>query len=113
MADGTPRLYLVYLDADATPRAAPELAELAPGLYLVRSARSRSQVYHALKRRFAPRRLLVAPLDGDPKFKGKASILNIPSIGIMDAAMVVEASGLHKYADKDVFTQSANRAISS
>jgi len=70
MADGTPRLYLVYLDADAPPRAAPELAELAPGLYLVRSARSRSQVYHALKRRFAPRRLLVAPLDGDPKFKG-------------------------------------------
>src|SRR5690606_34924325 len=36
MADGTPRLYLVYLDADATPRPAPELAELAPGLYLVR-----------------------------------------------------------------------------
>lgn len=70
MADGTPRLYLVYLDADATPRPAPELAELAPGLYLVRTARSRSQVYHALKRRFAPRRLLVAPLDGDPKFKG-------------------------------------------
>ena len=25
----------------------------------------------------------------DPKFKGKTSILNIPSIGIMDAAMVV------------------------
>src|SRR6267154_4735516 len=27
----------------------------------------------------------------NPEFKGKASILNIPSIGIMDAAMVVEA----------------------
>src|SRR5215831_10019896 len=36
----------------------------------------------------------------NPEFKGKASILNIPSIGIMDAAMVVEASGLHKYKDK-------------
>ena len=30
----------------------------------------------------------------NPEFKGKASILNIPSIGIMDAAMVVEAMGL-------------------
>ena len=28
----------------------------------------------------------------NPEFKGKACILNIPSIGIMDAAMVVEAS---------------------
>ena len=29
----------------------------------------------------------------NPEFKGKAAILNIPSIGIMDAAMVVEADG--------------------
>ena len=29
----------------------------------------------------------------NPEFKGKAAILNIPSIGIMDAAMVVEAMG--------------------
>src|ERR1700731_810512 len=36
----------------------------------------------------------------NPEFKGKASILNIPSIGIMDAAMVVEAMGQHKYGDK-------------
>ena len=27
----------------------------------------------------------------DPAFKGKTSILNIPSIGIMDAAMIMEA----------------------
>ncbi len=33
----------------------------------------------------------------NPEFKGKASILNIPSIGIMDAAMVVEAMGEYKY----------------
>src|SRR3982074_1621033 len=39
------------------------------------------------------------------EFKGKASILNIPSIGIMDAAMVVEASGQHKYADKGNMTK--------
>ena len=36
----------------------------------------------------------------NPEFKGKAAILNIPSIGIMDAAMVIEAMGLYKYPDK-------------
>ena len=41
----------------------------------------------------------------NPEFKGKASILNIPSIGIMDAAMVVEAMGKHKYADKGNMTR--------
>jgi putative spermidine/putrescine transport system substrate-binding protein len=41
----------------------------------------------------------------NPQFKGKASILNIPSIGIMDAAMVVEATGVHKYADKGNMTK--------
>lgn len=39
------------------------------------------------------------------QFKGKAAILNIPSIGIMDAAMVVEATGKHKYADKGNMTR--------
>src|SRR5215831_14460065 len=41
----------------------------------------------------------------NPEFKGKASILNIPSIGIMDAAMVIEATGKHKYADKGNMTK--------
>ncbi|MCW5665650.1 MAG: extracellular solute-binding protein [Piscinibacter sp.] len=41
----------------------------------------------------------------NPEFKGKASILNIPSIGIMDAAMVVEAMGLYKYPDKGNMTK--------
>ena len=41
----------------------------------------------------------------NPEFKGKASILNIPSIGIMDAAMVVEAIGQHKYKDKGNMTK--------
>lgn len=41
----------------------------------------------------------------NPEFKGKASILNIPSIGIMDAAMVVEAMGKHKYRDKGNMTR--------
>lgn len=72
MAAGETTLYLVHVDTDVArhPDPSPDLVELAPGLYLTRSSRSRSQVYHALKRRFEPRRLLVAPLAGDPKFKG-------------------------------------------
>jgi putative spermidine/putrescine transport system substrate-binding protein len=41
----------------------------------------------------------------DPAFKGKAAILNIPSIGIMDAAMVMESLGTMKYADKGNMTK--------
>src|SRR5215467_2813699 len=41
----------------------------------------------------------------NPEFKGKASILNIPSIGIMDAAMVVESMGEYKYPDKGNMTK--------
>ncbi len=41
----------------------------------------------------------------DPAFKGKASILNIPGIGIMDAAMVCESLGVIKYGDKGNMTK--------
>ena len=41
----------------------------------------------------------------DPAFKGKTSILNIPSIGIMDAAMICEAKGVVKYGDKGNMTR--------
>ncbi|PWC29527.1 ABC transporter substrate-binding protein [Teichococcus aestuarii] len=41
----------------------------------------------------------------DPAFKGKASILNIPGIGIMDAAMVAESAGIVKYGDKGNMTR--------
>jgi putative spermidine/putrescine transport system substrate-binding protein len=41
----------------------------------------------------------------DPKFKGKTSILNIPSIGIMDAAMICESAGITKYVDKGNMTK--------
>ncbi|MFM1855770.1 MAG: hypothetical protein RLZ83_1079 [Pseudomonadota bacterium] len=54
--------------------------------------------------------LIKRPIDSwkellNPEFKGKASILNIPSIGIMDAAMVIEAMGLYKYPDKGNMTK--------
>jgi putative spermidine/putrescine transport system substrate-binding protein len=41
----------------------------------------------------------------DPAFKGKTSILNIPSIGIMDAAMICEAMGIVTYGDKGNMTK--------
>jgi putative spermidine/putrescine transport system substrate-binding protein len=41
----------------------------------------------------------------NPEFKGKASILNIPSIGIMDAAMVCESVGEVSYGDKGNMTK--------
>jgi putative spermidine/putrescine transport system substrate-binding protein len=41
----------------------------------------------------------------DPAFKGKTSILNIPSIGIMDAAMIMESDGQIKYVDKGNMTK--------
>jgi putative spermidine/putrescine transport system substrate-binding protein len=41
----------------------------------------------------------------NPEFKGKASILDISSIGIMDMAMVCEAAGKIKYGDKGNMTR--------
>ena len=41
----------------------------------------------------------------NPEFRGKASILNIASIGIMDAAMVCEAMGEVSYGDKGNMTR--------
>jgi len=41
----------------------------------------------------------------NPEFKGKASILDISSIGIMDAAMVCEAMGEVSYGDKGNMTR--------
>lgn len=41
----------------------------------------------------------------NPEFKGKTSLLDIPSIGIMDAAMVIEAMGLMKFVDKGNMTK--------
>jgi putative spermidine/putrescine transport system substrate-binding protein len=54
--------------------------------------------------------LIGRPIDSwaellNPEFKGKASILNIPSIGIMDAAMAIEATGKYKYPDKGNMTR--------
>lgn len=54
--------------------------------------------------------LIGRPIDSwaellNPEFKGKASILDISSIGIMDMAMVCEAMGKIKYGDKGNMTR--------
>ena len=54
--------------------------------------------------------LIGRPIDSwaellNPEFKGKASILDISSIGIMDAAMVAEAMGEIQYGDKGNMTK--------
>jgi len=41
----------------------------------------------------------------NPEFKGKASILNIPAIGIMDAGMVAQATGEITYEDMGNMTK--------
>jgi putative spermidine/putrescine transport system substrate-binding protein len=41
----------------------------------------------------------------DPAFKGKAAILNIPSIGIMDAGMCAQANGAIAYKDMGNMTK--------
>ena len=40
-----------------------------------------------------------------PEFSGKAALVNIPQIGIMDAAMAMEALGLASYGNKGNMTQ--------
>lgn len=64
-------LYLVYA-RDPAPETSRLIGgvELEPGMYLVRTEQSRSQLYHAIKRRVSPGVLLVAPLSDLPKFKG-------------------------------------------
>src|ERR1700735_3278230 len=41
----------------------------------------------------------------DPKFKGKAAILDVPAIGIMDAALCFESAGLIEYGNKGNMTK--------
>ena len=64
-------LYLVYLEPDTA--CLDDWAwhvRLAKGLHLIRSAETRSRVYHSVKAQATPSRLLVAPLQETPKFKG-------------------------------------------
>lgn len=64
-------LYLVWVGDPAGEAVdTPDAVTLAEGLYLVRTDQTQSQLYHAVKGRTRPERLLVARADGHPKFKG-------------------------------------------
>ncbi|MGH6930622.1 MAG: ABC transporter substrate-binding protein [Dongiaceae bacterium] len=41
----------------------------------------------------------------NPEFKGKSALVDVPSIGIMDAAMAIESRGDMKYGDKGNMTK--------
>ncbi len=71
--DGAERLYLIYLrEPEEALRTGefPGMRRLGDELFLMRSALSRSKVYHSIKWATRPEALLVAPLEDDPKFKG-------------------------------------------
>lgn len=57
-------------DGEVAGQGDPNVRRLADGLSLVRTDRTRSQLYHDVKRRTRPEKLLVAPLADDPKFMG-------------------------------------------
>lgn len=63
--------YLVFVAGhDAEPAEGSAVIALTEGLYVIRTDQTRSQLYHALKRRLKPIQLLVAPLSEAPKFMG-------------------------------------------
>ena len=47
----------------------------------------------------------------NPEWKGKTSIVSVPGIGIMDAAMAIEARGDIKYGDKGNMTSRCEQAL--
>src|ERR1700690_4447642 len=90
-------LYLDDANSKKSSAGPPDLLTLIPPVYNADAPGIRPDL---IKRPIASLSELL-----NPEFKGKASILNIPSNGIMDAAMVVEATGQHKYEDKGNMTK--------
>ena len=77
----------------------------APTQWFTMSRRSTTPTRSASAPTWSAARSTAGRTSSIPKFKGKTSILNIPSIGIMDAAMICEAAGIVKYGDKGNMTK--------
>src|SRR6218665_18116 len=97
---GTAPKKVIYLEGEKSRKVAA-----APTQYMSLSP----TVYNADTLGIRPD-LIGRPIDSwaellNPEFKGRTALLNIPSIGIMDAAMVVEAMGIYKYPDKGNMTR--------
>ena len=100
VAQGTAPSTVAFVDGKASTKFAPhptEWATLIPTIYNADTLGIRPDL---VGRPIKSWKDLV-----DPAFKGKAAILNIPGIGIMDAAMVMESLGTMKYADKGNMTR--------
>ncbi len=77
-------LYLVYMrDPLPSEDILADAVELDIGLYLIRTDQTRSQLYHAIKRKLSPAILLVAPLSDLPKFKGMRDGATREAVGLM------------------------------
>ena len=68
------RLFMAWHGAPGTEVTLGEDTQpLQPGLFMVRSERTLSRLYHAIKRQLpGDTALIVAPVEGAPKFKGMA-----------------------------------------
>jgi hypothetical protein len=67
-----PQAFLVFLEPEPEEPLELPSAALGGGLHVCLTGLTRSRLYHRLKARYRPDRLLVAPLSGLPKFKGLA-----------------------------------------
>src|SRR5579863_3507432 len=100
IAQGTPPHTVGYMTGQNSREFAKgqtEWASIVPLLYNCDTLEIRPDL---VKRPVTHWRDLVSP-----DFKGKAALVNIPNIGIMDIAMVLESAGLIKYGDKGNMTK--------
>lgn len=97
---GTAPKKVMFVEGEHSSKFAPEVTEWATLIPTTYNADTLGIRPDLIKRPIGSWAELL-----NPEFRGKAAILNIPSIGIMDAAMVVEATGQHKYADKGNMTR--------
>ena len=89
-----------YLENPADKKFATKPTNWATGIPTVYNADTLGIRPDLVKRKFDSWAELL-----NPEWKGKASIVSVPGIGIMDAAMAIEARGDLKYKDKGNMTK--------
>lgn len=97
---GTLPFKVQYVESRDAKKFATKPTELATGIPTVFNADTLGIRPDLVKREITSWAELL-----NPEFKGRAAILDVPSIGIMDAAMAIEARGDHKFADKGNMTK--------
>jgi putative spermidine/putrescine transport system substrate-binding protein len=99
-AQGTLPYKVQYLESPTAKTFAKQPTELLSGVPTVYNADTlgiRPDLLHRPIERWGE--LL------NPEFKGRTAIVDVPSIGIMDAAMAIESRGDFKYGDKGNMTR--------